>query len=182
MITIEPPRSSPVPTQPKLWLAWELSRPAIARFATRAQAAVGLPGEVQILLASDATLRRLNCEYRNQDKSTDVLSFPAPEGFGTTHAGDLAISLPTARRQAAAHGHTLADELRILLLHGLLHLAGFDHETDAGEMAAREFELRHRLKLPSTLIDRAHAPLNRVSKPLKASKPALKAVRKPVLA
>ncbi len=98
-------------------------------------------------------MRRLNRTFRKKNKATDVLSFPAPpEAEGMT--GDLAISLDTAARQAAEQGHTLRDEVRILLLHGLLHLAGEDHESDSGEMAARESELRGRLKLRSGLIER----------------------------
>jgi len=113
-----------------------------------------LDGDVEVLLADDATLRRLNRSFRNKNKATDVLSFPAaenPDGY----AGDLAISLDTAARQAAAFGHSLRDEVRILLLHGLLHLTGMDHEVDGGEMAAREGELRRELRLPVTLIERA---------------------------
>jgi len=100
-------------------------------------------------------LRRLNREFRGKDKATDVLSFPAAEEMVEEFAGDLAISLDTARRQAAAHGHTLRDEVRVLLLHGLLHLDGMDHEIDDGEMAAKEAELRTRLRLPNNLIARA---------------------------
>jgi probable rRNA maturation factor len=152
MITIEPPRSTVAHADP--WSAWGLSRPALSRFAKRAQVAVGLDGEVEILLAGDATLRRLNREYRGKDKATDVLSFSAPEGFGDGHAGDLAVSLQTAQKQADRHGHSLDVEVRVLVLHGLLHLAGMDHEVDAGEMASRESELRKALKLPSGLIGR----------------------------
>jgi probable rRNA maturation factor len=109
---------------------------------------------VEVLLASDATLRRLNRTFRGKDKATDVLSFPAPEEFGGEHAGDLAISLDTARRQAEAYGHSLRDEVRVLLVHGLLHLSGMDHEVDGGEMAEREGLLREALKLPGGLIER----------------------------
>jgi len=157
MITIEPPRSSAAHSD--AWTAWGLSRPTLTRFAKKAQAAVGLEGDVEILLAGDATLRRLNRDFRAKDKPTDVLSFPAPLEFADGHAGDLAISLQTAQRQADEHGHTLTDEVRVLLLHGLLHLSGMDHETDSGEMAARESDLRKSLKLASGLIDRAHKNL-----------------------
>jgi probable rRNA maturation factor len=130
-----------------------LSKSGLTRFFNRARAAVGLDGDVEVLLADDATLRRLNRSFRHKNKATDVLSFPAaenPEGY----AGDLAISLDTAARQAAEFGHSLRDEVRILLLHGLLHLTGMDHEIDEGEMAAREGELRRELRLPTTLIER----------------------------
>ncbi|WP_348266981.1 rRNA maturation RNase YbeY [Edaphobacter paludis] len=134
----------------------ELSKSGLSRFFNRASEAVGLRGDVDVLLADDATLRRLNKTFRGKNKATDVLSFPAAENpYG--HAGDLAISLDTAARQAAAFGHTLRDEVRILLLHGLLHLSGLDHEVDNGEMAARERELRRELRLPVTLIERVAA-------------------------
>jgi probable rRNA maturation factor len=130
-----------------------LSKSGLTRFFNRARAAVGLHGNVDVLLADDATLRNLNKTFRHKNKATDVLSFPAAENLDD-HAGDLAISLDTAARQAAAFGHSLRDEVRILLLHGLLHLSGLDHEIDDGEMAAREGELRRELRLPVTLIER----------------------------
>jgi probable rRNA maturation factor len=132
-----------------------LSRSGLARFLRVAQEAVSLKGEVDVLLAGDTTLKRLNREYRGKNKATDVLSFPAPEEMAEERAGDLAISLDTASRQAEEHGHTLRDEVRVLLLHGLLHLSGMDHEADQGEMAAREAELRRSLRLPTGLIARA---------------------------
>lgn len=135
-----------------------LSKSGLTRFFNRARAAVGLDGDVEVLLADDATLRRLNRSFRHKNKATDVLSFPAaenPDGYAGGYAGDLAISLDTAARQAAEFGHSLRDEVRILLLHGLLHLTGMDHEADDGEMAAREGELRRELRLPTTLIERA---------------------------
>jgi len=168
MITIEPPRNSAAHAD--AWTAWGLSRPTLTRFARKAQAAVGLEGDVEILLAGDATLRRLNRDFRAKDKSTDVLSFPAPSDFIGTHAGDLAISLQTAQRQATEQGHTLSDEIRVLLLHGLLHLSGMDHETDSGEMAARESDLRKSLKLASGLIDRVHKNAAQPKVALKARK------------
>ena len=145
MINIEPPSSS-------LDLS-SLNKSGLARFLNRARAAVGLLGEVDVLLCSDAEIKRLNKAYRGKNKATDVLSFPAAEEAEGI-AGDLAVSLDTAARQAAEHGHTLRDEVRVLLLHGLLHLAGEDHEADAGEMATRELALRRELKLPVGLIER----------------------------
>jgi probable rRNA maturation factor len=144
MITIEPPPS----------LKENLSRSGLTSFLNRARLAVGLTGQVEVLLADDLTLRRLNKSFRGKNKPTDVLSFPTPDEIAVTHAGDLAISLETAARQAATYGHSLRDEVRILLLHGLLHLSGLDHETDNGEMAAREATLRSKLKLSNTLIER----------------------------
>ena len=149
MINIDPP-SSPL----ALEAVSTLSRPGLSRFLNRARAAVSLNGSVDVLLTSDGEIRRLNRTFRKKNKVTDVLSFPAPrEAAGM--AGDLAISLDTAARQAAEHGHSLRDELRILLLHGLLHLCGEDHETDCGQMAAREGELRCVLGLRSSLIARS---------------------------
>jgi probable rRNA maturation factor len=147
MITIDPPSSFEA----------TLSTSVLTRFLNRARLAVGLRGAVDVLLANDPTLRHLNKTFRGKNKPTDVLSFPAPTAFAKKHAGDLAISLETAARQAAAHGHPLPDEIKILLLHGLLHLSGEDHETDSGEMAAREAFLRRELRLPATLIERTTA-------------------------
>lgn len=127
--------------------------PDLRPFLSLAQKAVPLAGEVSVLLTSDREIRRLNRTFRRKDKATDVLSFPAPE-FPENTAGDLAVSLDTAARQAKRFGHTLEVEVKILLLHGLLHLAGLDHETDRGEMAAQEEQLRRRFHLPTTLIAR----------------------------
>lgn len=134
--------------------------PGLRPFLARARKAVPLAGEVSVLLTSDREIRRLNRSFRHKDKATDVLSFPTPV-FPENTAGDLAISLDTAARQAKQFGHTLEIEIKILLLHGLLHLAGFDHETDTGEMAAREEELRRRFRLPVTLIARSSASASR---------------------
>jgi probable rRNA maturation factor len=157
MITIEPPHKTAAS------VGFGLSKSGLARFLNRARAAVGLQGEVHVLLADDATLRRLNRRFRGKDKATDVLSFRAAqlnEAAQFSIAGDLAISLDAAARQAAQFGHSLSDEVRVLLLHGTLHLAGFDHEADRGEMAARETELRRELGLPTSLIARADALKN----------------------
>ena len=152
MINIEPPSSA--------FDLSSLNKSGLARFLNRARAAVGLAGEVDVLLCGDGEMKRMNKAYRGKNKATDVLSFPAAaEALGV--AGDLAISLETAARQAAEHGHTLRDEVRVLLLHGLLHLAGEDHERDAGQMAARELALRRELRLPGGLIERAGTPTRR---------------------
>jgi len=132
---------------------------ALARFLAGAQAAIRLKGEVTVLLTTDATIRKLNRQFRGKNQATDVLSFPA-EGIGVEKiAGDLAISVPAALKQAVDQGHSLATEIKVLILHGLLHLAGYDHETDEGKMARRERLLRARLNLPQGLIERtANAP------------------------
>ncbi len=136
----------------------------LARFLTRARKAVGVDGEITVLLANDARLKDLNRSFRRKNRPTDVLSFPAAAN-GEGAAGDIAISLETAARQAAEHGHTLPEELRILLLHGVLHLAGFDHEVDDGEMRTREQELRKKLKLPVGLIERTQPKSKAAAKP-----------------
>jgi probable rRNA maturation factor len=133
----------------------DLSAPALTRFLNRARTAIGLHGAVDVLLTTDRALRQLNKDFRGKNQPTDVLSFPAPTAFAKKHAGDLAISIETAARQAKAFAHPTQDEIKILILHGLLHLAGEDHETDNGEMATREAALRRELRLPTTLIERA---------------------------
>ncbi|MGO9318350.1 MAG: rRNA maturation RNase YbeY [Terracidiphilus sp.] len=126
----------------------------LAQFLALAQKAVRLRGQVTVLLTTDAAIRKLNRQFRGKDKPTDVLSFPA-EGIGAEKiAGDLAISVPTALRQAIEQDHSLSAEIKILILHGLLHLAGHDHEFDAGQMARRERLLRAKLGLPQGLIER----------------------------
>jgi probable rRNA maturation factor len=129
----------------------------LSRFLGLAQAAVRLKGQVTVLLTTDAAIRRLNRRFRGKNKATDVLSFPA-EGIGAKEiAGDLAISVPIALRQAVEQNHSHSTEIKVLILHGLLHLAGYDHETDDGQMARRERLLRARLGLPQGLIERTKA-------------------------
>jgi probable rRNA maturation factor len=137
----------------------------LSRFLAKAQAAVRLKGEVTVLLTTDQAIRRLNRQFRGKNKATDVLSFPA-EGVGAEEmAGDLAISAPTALKQALGQNHSLATEVKVLILHGLLHLSGYDHEADEGQMARRERLLRARLGLPPGLIERATQPRASVHKP-----------------
>ena len=130
-----------------------LNEAALARFVLRAGRAVGLEGSLTVLGTSDREMQSLNRRFRGKNATTDVLSFP-PFPFAEAFAGDIAISLDLAGRNARRLGHSLADEVRILVLHGILHLAGYDHEGDNGEMAARESELRRRLGLPEALIER----------------------------
>jgi len=130
----------------------------LSGFLECAAAAAKLRGEVSVLLTGDSQIRRLNRRFRRKDKPTDVLSFPALELPGEQAlAGDLAISVQTAARQAEDLGHALSVELQILILHGLLHLAGYDHEQDSGQMARREATLRRRLGLSQGLIERTTA-------------------------
>ena len=123
----------------------------LQRFARRAQKLAEVQGEVDILIADNKRLRDLNRRFRRKDKPTDVLSFPRPSG------GDIAISAHIALENARRYDHNLATELKILVLHGMLHLAGYDHESDNGHMARAEARLRSQLKLPASLIDRAHS-------------------------
>ena len=97
-----------------------------------------------VRFAGDRSMRELNRRYRGKDKSTDVLSFPGEETPDGRHLGDIVISVPTAVRQAAERGHALDREIRLLLLHGLLHCLGHDHETDGGEMERLEAKLRRK--------------------------------------
>jgi probable rRNA maturation factor len=127
----------------------------LSRFLATAQAQVRLKGAVTILLTTDAAIRKLNKQFRGKNKATDVLSFPASGVGAEGIAGDLAISVTTALSQAAEHGHSLSTEIKVLVLHGLLHLAGYDHEVDDGKMARRERLLRAKLKLRQGLIERA---------------------------
>ncbi|MBZ5606307.1 MAG: rRNA maturation RNase YbeY [Acidobacteriia bacterium] len=103
---------------------------------------------VTCLITDDREMRRLNRQFRRLDYATDVLSFPNGNG------GEIAISLDRAKAQAAEHGHSVFDELRILMLHGVLHLRGMDHETDSGEMRRAETRWRRKLGLPTGLIER----------------------------
>lgn len=131
----------------------------LAQYLHEAQVAVGLKGQVTVLLTTDAALRDLNRRFCGKDEATDVLSFPStnPAPALKKIAGDVAISVETARGQAAEQGHSLGVELRVLMLHGLLHLAGYDHENDEGRMQRRERQLRAKLGLPQGLIERASA-------------------------
>lgn len=125
---------------------------ALARFASRAKTAVRLRGDVAVLITGDREIQKLNKEFRKKNKPTDVISFPSGvDGV----AGDIAISAEIAQANARKLGHDAAAELKILILHGMLHLAGFDHEVDAGEMARREARLRKQFRLPVGLIERA---------------------------
>ncbi len=110
-------------------------------------------GEVTIALVSDARMRTLNRTFRGVDQATDVLSF-ASDGTVPATLGDVAIATGVATRQARAAGHTLSTELRVLALHGLLHLLGYDHETDDGRMARTEAKLRRAGRLTEGLIER----------------------------
>ena len=120
-------------------------------------------GEVTVALVSDARMRTLNRSFRGKDYATDVLSFPAHgEAEASERApvdahylGDIVIATGVAHRQADGAGHPVATELRVLALHGLLHLLGYDHETDAGAMGRLEATLRRKAGLKEGLIARS---------------------------
>jgi probable rRNA maturation factor len=137
--------------------------PGLARWLERV-APERARGAVGVALVADARVRALNKQYRRQDYATDVLSFPAGDdarvgswhrGGGLPYLGDIVIARGVARRQARAAGHSHRTELRILALHGLLHLLGYDHEQDAGAMARVERALRRKGGLREGLIERA---------------------------
>ena len=132
----------------------ELTTAALARFVPRARAAAGLRGSVNVLVTSGREMQTLNRRFRGRNQETDVLSFPAAPGMVKGFAGDIAVSARMAARNAQQLGHSHADEIKILILHGMLHLAGHDHELDNGQMARREAQLRKSLGLPVGLIER----------------------------
>ncbi len=159
MIVIEAAREKTLPA------ARALGKRDLNRFLRSAAEAVGLTGEFSVLLAGDERLRALNLQFRGLDKPTDVLSFPAlPEAASGGQGGDLAISLETAATQAVEQGHSLQMEVKVLILHGLLHLAGYDHEQDQGRMRRRESVLRKQFALPAGLVERAGQRGQRMSK------------------
>jgi len=141
-----------------------LNERSLERFVTRAKRAAGLRGAVTVLVTTSTELRSLNHRFRGKDKPTDVLSFPAEMMSRGRFAGDVAISADIAAKNARRLGHTPAEEIKVLTLHGLLHLAGYDHEADDGTMARREGRLREQLGLPVALIERNQKP--RVSQPV----------------
>jgi probable rRNA maturation factor len=134
-----------------------LSAPGITRWLARL-APLRARGVVSVALVSDARVRALNRQYRGHDCATDVLSFPSA---GPTRPpsprflGDIVVALGVARRQARAAGHSELTELRVLVLHGLLHLLGYDHHRGDGAMARVERALRLKGGLPEGLIERA---------------------------
>jgi probable rRNA maturation factor len=133
-----------------------LTEVAFSRFLLRARKAAGLKRTVHVLVTSSAAMRSLNRRFRRKNKPTDVLSFPAPQAAnaGKKFAGEIAISADIAAQNALRLGHSLAAEIKVLALHGVLHLAGFDHERDNGVMRRKETQLRRLLRLPESLIER----------------------------
>ena len=136
----------------------DLTELALRRFVARARRAAGLKGGVNVLVTSSAEMKSLNRRFRGEDKPTDVLSFPAEPDAQKRFAGEIAISAEIAAQNAWALGHSPAEEVKILVLHGVLHLRAYDHECDNGRMARREKQLRAKLHLPLGLIERATTP------------------------
>ena len=155
--------AAPVPQRPALRVSVvdakgiRLRAPGLAawlsRIAPRAAA-----GDVTVAIVSDARVRALNRTYRAKDKATDVLSFPGPKSVvrspTSVFLGDVVIARGVARRQARDAGHPEPTEWRVLALHGLLHLLGYDHETDNGRMARVEARLRRAGGLSNGLLER----------------------------
>ncbi len=130
-----------------------LDRKGLRAFAERLQEEVAGNLDFCCLLTDDRELRRMNREFLKKDYATDVLSFPGEDT--REFLGEIAISVQRAAEQAGTFGHSTEDEIRILMLHGVLHLLGMDHETDGGKMASAERIWRKALGLPSGLIERA---------------------------
>lgn len=137
------------------------------KFVRRLRTALKLGGrDFNVCFVDDREIERLNADYRGERRPTDVLSFLWPDGrqgsdiFGRElrgFLGDVVISAETARRNARREGHSAANEIRWLVLHGVLHLLGYDHETDQGEMTALELTLRERLGITGGAVCRTRS-------------------------
>lgn len=119
--------------------------------------------DVELVITDDTTMRELNAEYRDKDSITDVLSFPLESPFTEQSVfdiplGSIIIAESFVNAKAQEHGHSIQDELSLLFIHGMLHLLGYDHETDDGEMREREKELIETFDLPKSLIVRTDDP------------------------
>jgi probable rRNA maturation factor len=131
------------------------SRREIAEFVRRVLIALRVDDdihEVSIAIVDDDAMRNLNRQFRKKNKTTDVLTFPADDSDADPNAsgrplGDIVISIDQARRQATDQKHSLATEVRYLILHGIIHALGYDHETDSGEMNALEVKVRQKVGL-----------------------------------
>lgn len=130
-----------------------IDRERIQQFATTVSRRLAHGNMFSCRVTGDVELRGLNHRYLGHNYPTDVLSFPST-GIGDGYLGDLAISRQRAAAQAAEHGHGVNEEIEILILHGLLHLLGLDHERDSGSMARKELLWRKKLGLPMGLIER----------------------------
>lgn len=121
--------------------------------------------EVELIIANDATMQELNAQYRGKNSTTDVLSFPMEDPFAEQSIfgmplGSIIIAESFVKEKAAEFGHSIQDELSLLFIHGMLHLLGYDHEKDDGEMRTREKELIEQFRLPKSLIVRTTGHLD----------------------
>jgi len=139
---------------------------SLGRFVAKARRSIPIRGLVNVLVATSGEMKSLNARFRGKDETTDVLSFPTDGIDGL--AGEIAISFEIAKENGEKLGHSTADEIKILILHGMLHLAGYDHENDHGEMSCEERRLREVLKLPVGLIERNNSIASPHEKPPKA--------------
>jgi probable rRNA maturation factor len=130
---------------------------SLGKFVAKARRSIPIPGLVNVLVATSGEMKSLNARFRGKDEATDVLSFPTGGTDGL--AGEIAISFEIAKENAGKLGHSTADEIKILILHGMLHLAGYDHEKDHGEMSREERRLREVLRLPDGLIERNNSTI-----------------------
>ena len=146
-----------------------LSAESLERFVLRARKSARLRGKVDILITTNSDMRLLNTRFRDKNKPTDVLSFPATSSLSreerSPFVGEIAISADIALENARRLGHSGAQEVKILVLHGILHLAGFDHERDNGQMARKEATLRRVLRLPASLTERNGSSTDETAKP-----------------
>jgi probable rRNA maturation factor len=131
-----------------------IGRKPLRDYAARLSAEVARGGIFTCLFTGDRRLRELNRRFLGKDYATDVLSFPQAS---FPSLGEIAVSVARARQQARDYGHSLEDELKILMLHGVLHLMGHDHESDSGSMRRLETRWRKRFGLPHGLIERGSA-------------------------
>jgi probable rRNA maturation factor len=128
-----------------LWSAHPEAEATIRRAIDAAMLGAGTGGDVAVMLTDDATIRKMNAQWRGIDKPTNVLSFPASESSavaGELHLGDIAIAYETVAAESAAENKAFADHLAHLAVHGYLHLVGFDHETDAEAARMEQLEIR----------------------------------------
>ena len=109
--------------------------------------------DIELILTNDEEIKELNKIHRNKNKATDVLSFPL-ENIPGMPLGSIVISIDTAKKGAEEFGHSIEDEIKLLFIHGLLHLLGYDHEIDNGEMREKEKEIIEKFNLPKSLIIR----------------------------
>ncbi len=112
--------------------------------------------DIEVLLTDNKKIRQINKEYRNIDKETDVISFPF-EDIPHSPLGSVVISVQKAKEEANRLNHSVEDEITLLFIHALLHLLGFDHEKDSGEMREKEKEIIDRYNLPKSLIIRSES-------------------------